>query len=77
MTRGVVYIDAAYLTAPRFGFDGQASTLVHEFSHFRVIYFSADIKYGEAECLALARKDPRAALHNADNLGGYIDQAGR
>jgi peptidyl-Lys metalloendopeptidase len=74
---GTIYIDAAFFTAPRIGFDSRGGTLVHEMSHFTIISATKDRAYGVSNCLALARKSALDALTNADNFSYYTEDAAR
>jgi len=47
------------------------NTPVHEISHFQTVANTRDIRYGEANCKALARSDPDGAISNADNIGYF------
>jgi len=47
------------------------NTPVHEMSHFSSVAATKDLKYGEANCKALAKSNPDQAITNADNLGYF------
>jgi len=47
------------------------NTPVHEMSHFSAVAGTKDLRYGEANCKALARSSPDQAITNADNLGYF------
>jgi len=47
------------------------NTPVHEMSHFSAVAATKDIRYGEANCKALANSNPDQAITNADNLGYF------
>lgn len=47
------------------------NTPVHEMSHFTAVAATKDLKYGEANCKALAKSNPDQAITNADNLGYF------
>jgi len=47
------------------------NTPVHEMSHFSAVAATKDLRYGEANCKALAQSSPDQAITNADNLGYF------
>jgi peptidyl-Lys metalloendopeptidase len=56
--------------------DSQPGTLIHEHSHFNNVASTQDIKYGVANCEALAKQTPNDAVRNADNFCFFTDTAG-
>jgi len=56
--------------------DSQPGTLIHEHSHFTNVASTQDIKYGVANCEALAKTTPNDAVRNADNFCFFTDTAG-
>jgi len=70
-----IYIDKAFHSAPATGTDSKAGALSHEMSHFRGVGDTTDHVYGPTKAKALAKKDPEAALENADNFEYYLEGA--
>jgi len=63
-----VYLCGQFWKAsPSVAYDSQPGTLVHEFSHFRVLGGTQDYVYGTTGALNLAKTDPAKAIMNADN----------
>jgi len=63
-----VYLCGQFWKAsPSVAYDSQPGTLVHEFSHFRVLGGTQDYVYGTTGALNLAKTDPAKAVMNADN----------
>jgi len=48
------------------------NTPVHEMSHFTAVAATKDLRYGEANCKALAKSNADQAITNADNLGYFV-----
>lgn len=55
------------------GHDSKAGILIHELSHFKDIGETKDYKYGDYECLKLAKFMPDRALYNADSFERFIE----
>jgi hypothetical protein len=70
-----VFLDLAFVKAPRLGENSRAGTITHEMSHFLIAGGTQDHVYGTAGCKELARKNPRLALNNADNSEFYVENA--
>ena len=62
-----IYLCRVFWSAPAFGTDSQAGTLIHEMSHFTVVAGTDDWAYGQTAARALADTDPDKALNNADS----------
>jgi peptidyl-Lys metalloendopeptidase len=62
-----IYLCKVFWTAPLFGTDSQAGTLIHEMSHFDVVAQTDDVVYGQTGAMNLAITDPDAAVTNADS----------
>ena len=58
-----VYVCPRYWTAPPLGIDSQASTFVHEVSHFDIVADTSDFPIS---CADLALSDPARAIADAD-----------
>ena len=70
-----IYLDSGFDNAPATGTDSKAGTLAHEMSHFSDIGGTEDNAYGQAGAQALAKKDPDAALNNADSFEYFVEGA--
>jgi len=56
------------------GGDGtRAGTIIHEVSHFTVSGNTEDYCYGRDICSDMARRDPEAALENADSYQYFVE----
>ncbi len=64
-----IYLCQAFWTLPMSGLDSKIETLIHEDTH--VMAGTFDTRYGITNCEALAKSNPFAAVHNADNYGFY------
>ena len=62
-----IYLCPVFWNAPSLGTDSKQGTLVHEMSHFTVVAATNDVKYGQSNCLSLAKKSPSKAITNADS----------
>ncbi len=63
----VVYPCNLFWSAPMFGTDSKAGTLVHETSHFTVVAGTSDVVYGQTSARTLAQSKPAQAITNADS----------
>jgi hypothetical protein len=70
-----VFVDMAFVRAPRIGENSRAGTIAHEMSHFLVAGGTKDHAYGTAKCRHLARSNPALALTNADNFEFWVENA--
>jgi hypothetical protein len=70
-----IYLDSAFDSAPATGEDSKAGTLAHEMSHFNDIGGTEDHAYGKKGAKALAKKNPTAAMDNADNYEYFVEDA--
>jgi peptidyl-Lys metalloendopeptidase len=62
-----VYLCNAFWSAPEFGTDSRAGTIVHELSHFDIVAGTDDVVYGQTGAKNLAISNPDQALNNADS----------
>ena len=51
----------------------QEGTIVHEVSHFMLVAATEDHCYTRNECSAMARRDPRRAVENADSYQYFTE----
>jgi hypothetical protein len=70
-----LFVDMAFVTAPRVGENSRAGTITHEMSHFLIAGGTKDHTYGTRNCKALARSNPELALSNADNFEYWVENA--
>ncbi len=70
-----MFLDLAFVRAPRVGENSRAGTFVHEMSHFVIAGGTKDFVYGTAKCRRLARANPALALNNADNFEFWAENA--
>jgi peptidyl-Lys metalloendopeptidase len=61
-----------YWKEPDHGVDSKIGTLAHELSHG--YGDTEDHAYGQAKCLALARRDPGKAMANADSYQYFLEE---
>ena len=68
-----IFLGGDYHRAADTGTDSRVGVLLHEMSHFTSVGGTNDYKYGQDECLELARRNPSNALNNADSFEYYIE----
>ena len=68
-----IFVDQAFVIAPKIGENSRAGTVTHEMSHFTLAGGTRDFAYGTRTCRSLARSDPAKALRNADNFEFYVE----
>ena len=68
-----IFVDQAFIFAPKIGENSRAGTVTHEMSHFSLAGGTRDIQYGTSGCRALARSEPAKALQNADSFEFYVE----
>jgi hypothetical protein len=71
LSRRVVMLCPMFFNARNEGADSRPGIMVHETSHLAA--GTADMAYGRAAALALARKEPDRAALNADNYEYFVE----
>jgi peptidyl-Lys metalloendopeptidase len=69
----LIHVCDKFWSARLLGTDSRAGTLIHEISHFEVVAGADDIAYDRGETRQLARRNPRSAVRNANNIEYFAE----